>query len=646
MIAKSLTGFTFTVILVAFVLFNGCKRDLDVLEPATYPTNAEVFMDQFGPGLQFQAFGDSKLDALQTDFVEKYSGTHSLKITVPSSGNVLGTYAGGAFVSEAGRNLSGYNALTFWAKSSIEATLNVAGLGNDNTGASKFTAQKTNLPLHTIWTKYVIPIPNPQKLTTEKGLFFFAIANVAGAGFNTWFDEIKYETIGTLAYPRLTIGTKTVEKMVGDTLHIDNPVITFNLNGVDQKVEATPSYLTYNSTDNAVANVSADGIVTAMGAGTAIITAKLGSVDAAGAITINSKPSANPLVAAPTPTITADKVISIFSNSYTNISVDTWAASWSNATYSDTSVAGDNVKLYKNLGFAGIVFASPTINAGTMTHFHMDIWTPYPTALPSTFKIKLVDFGADGTAGGGNDTESEVSYTASSTPPLKTGSWVSIDIPLSDFAIASQEHLGQLIISGDLKTVWIDNIYLYKGAGGQTVPTVPAPTPTHPAGNVISLFSDAYSNRPVDNDIWAAYWQYSTSVVTNRVIAGNNVKQYTNLNFAGIEFTGANMIDATAMTHFHIDIWTPNSSTLPSAFKVLLVDFGANGAYGGGDDTQHELTFNATSTPALTTGMWISLDIALSKFTGLINRNHLAQLVLSGAGDIKTLWIDNVYFHN
>ena len=89
------------------------------------------------------------------------------------------------------------------------------------------------------------------------------------------------------------------------------------------------------------------------------------------------------------------------------------------------------------------------------------------------------------------------------------------------------------------------------------------------------------------------------------------------------------------MTYFHIDIWTPNSTT----FKVKLVDFGANGIYnGGGDDTEHELTF----TPTLNS--WVSYDIPLSNFTNMTARAHLAQLILSGSN--SKVYVDNVYFYN
>jgi hypothetical protein len=137
-------------------------------------------------------------------------------------------------------------------------------------------------------------------------------------------------------------------------------------------------------------------------------------------------------------------------------------------------------------------------------------------------------------------------------------------------------------------------------------------------------------------DTWSATWDNAD--VSDVSIAGNATKVYTNLVFAGVEFT-SHEIDATAMAAFHVDVWAPSGTN----FKVKLVDFGADGAYGGGDDTQSELTFDASSTPAFATGTWIGLDIPLASFTALASRSHLAQLIFSG--DTRTVFVDNVYFH-
>ncbi|MEL7160023.1 MAG: hypothetical protein AAFN92_04640 [Bacteroidota bacterium] len=82
----------------------------------------------------------------------------------------------------------------------------------------------------------------------------------------------------------------------------------------------------------------------------------------------------------------------------------------------------------------------------------------------------------------------------------------------------------------------------------------PAP-PTREAENVLSIFSDAYDDAPVDT--YRTDW--SNGQLTDTTIAGNAVKLYTVLGFVGFE-TVANPIDleAAGMTHLHVDYWSPN----------------------------------------------------------------------------------------
>ena len=97
---------------------SACSRDLDTLEPASFPTQSAVFSDTY-VAASFQAFGGSKLDAVQIDPETRLRGSAALKVTVPAPGDASGGYAGGAFVANVARDLTGYNALTFWAKGSI-----------------------------------------------------------------------------------------------------------------------------------------------------------------------------------------------------------------------------------------------------------------------------------------------------------------------------------------------------------------------------------------------------------------------------------------------------------------------------------------------------------------------------------------------
>ena len=145
------------------------------------------------------------------------------------------------------------------------------------------------------------------------------------------------------------------------------------------------------------------------------------------------------------------------------MTVDTWSTDWDNADLEDGAIDGNATKKYTNLVFAGIEFTSPTVDADEMTHFRIDIWTPDPTADPAAFKIKLVDFGADDAYAGGDDTEHEIALTAASDPPLATGRWISFDIPLTAFeGLTARANLAQLILSGDLNTVYVDNVYLHR----------------------------------------------------------------------------------------------------------------------------------------------------------------------------------------
>jgi hypothetical protein len=611
-------------LLTSLALFTvvSCKRDLDDLEPATYPTTPEVFIDGFSEGLNYGAFGGSKVTAFDVDTEVKYKGTSSMKFAVPDAGDPAGAYAGGAYFTSSGRDLSGYDALTFWARASKAATIDVVGFGNDF-GESKYQTVLNGVAVNTNWQKYIIPIPDPSKLTQERGMFFYSEGPEDGLGYTFWIDEVTFENLGTLAHPRAAIllgQDQVIGAETGQQLPIGGLTATFNLpTGIDQTVSAAPSYFNFTSSNPSVASVSSTGVVTMVDAGTAVITATLGDLDAAGSLTVTSTGQAmGPQSPAPTPTIDADSVISMFCNAYNNVPIDTWNTGWqfSTAELLEIQVAGDDVKRYRNLNFVGIEFASQTINASAMTHFHLDIWTPDATALPAAFKVLLVDFGANGVFDGGDDTSHELSFTS---PLLKTGEWVGIDVPLSNFTgLTNRAHLAQLVLSGDLPNVYVDNVYFYKSGGGTTTgPTTAAPTPTRNPADVISIFSDAYTN--VAGTDFNPNWGQATAV-SQVPVAGNNTLLYSGLNYQGTQF-GSNL-DVSSMTHLHLDFWTNNSSAL----NIYTISPGPV-----------ETPF-ALSVP---TSGWASVDIPLSSFSP-VALNNLIQFKFDGNGDI---YLDNIYFY-
>lgn len=410
-------------------------------------TAFDVFTDDYAAGLGFADF-DGATNALAIDQENAHSGTASLRIDVPAAG-----YTGGALVNGEPTDLTGYDAVTFWAKASANATLNAAGLGNDAT-TSTYQAELNAIPLSTSWTQMIIPIPLANKLTAQTGLFHFAEGADEGQ-YSIWLDDIRYEQLGgtVIGSPSPAMATETISLQVGDSFSINGTAATFDVNGEPQTVAASPAYFTYTSTDDAIAAVDALAVGRAESAGTAEITAALGGVVATGTLTVNVSQASSPAAPAPAPTKDAANVISLFSSTYTDVSVDTWSAGWDNADVTDEVVGTDTVKLYTNFGIAGIEFTSSPVDATSMTHLHIDIWAP----VGDTFRIKLVDFGADGAYDGGDDSEHEIAVSS-----VDTNAWAGIDLALAEFTnLAERAHLAQMILSGNTSTVYIDNVYFY-----------------------------------------------------------------------------------------------------------------------------------------------------------------------------------------
>ncbi len=169
---------------------------------------------------------------------------------------------------------------------------------------------------------------------------------------------------------------------------------------------------------------------------------------------------AAPTVAAPAPPARSPQnVISIFSDAYTDISVDTFDTSWCPGTTTEVMVAGNATKVVTGLGCEGVEFVTGRFNATDFGFFHIDIWTDSPTT-DKSFNMKFSDW--DGT--GGEVSAIEFSTTNASTPALPStnpGTWISLEIPLTSWSAGSRADLVQFIITSDLGTVYYDNLYLH-----------------------------------------------------------------------------------------------------------------------------------------------------------------------------------------
>jgi len=461
-----LLGLIFTVIV-------SCEKDpSDEVEFATYPKTGEIFMDGFPGGLEYWSFLGSKPGAFSVDKKTKYDGTAAMRFDVPNYGDPEGAYAGGIYRDITGRDLSDFDALTFWAMASQAATINEIGFGNDF-GENKYLVSKQNLKISTGWTKYTIPIPEPYRLTLEKGMFWYAAGPENDNGFTFWIDELQFEKLGTIGQPKPAIlnGEDILQtSFVGSSLNLSHGLTqTFNLaSGVNNTVMAAPSYFEFSSTDVDVARVSELGIVSIVGVGTAEITAILGGVKAKGSLTVEVLGIFSP---APIPTLDPSQVISIFSDAYTNVPVDFYNGyyePYQTTTSNNFKVNDDWVLNYENYNFVGIEFNQdvPTINGTDMTRMHLDIFVPDSFDPGSTLRVNLIDFGADGDFGGGDDSSVSVIISSDSTPELVSGDWISVELDIT--GLANRSNLAQIVFDASSDTsprpsnFYVDNIYLYK----------------------------------------------------------------------------------------------------------------------------------------------------------------------------------------
>ncbi len=462
------------IALIAIIMvFMGCERDLSGdAEFATYPMTGDIFFDDpIGLGNNFYfPYADSYFDAFSVDNEVAYEGRASIRIDVPNASNTNGNYAGGIWKVDGGaRNLTSFDALTFYAKASQAVSIAEIGFGEDFVD-NKWQTTRYNLELTTNWEKYIIPIPDPSKLVNISGLLRYAAGSQGtdGAGYSFWLDNLQFEKLGTVAQARPAIfegSEEHVDSFNGVQTQITGLTQTFNTaNEGDITVSAAPAYYSFTSSNTAVAIVNEMGLVSTLSEGSATVTANLGGVKANGALLLNSLGN---FTAAPVPTVPAADVISVFSDAYTNVPVDFYNgyyAPYQTTTSSDFVVNGDNVLNYQNFNFVGIEFNQnvPEIDASAKNTLHFDLFIPETVNAATTFQVDLRDFGADAGFDGGDDTVLSYQLNTSDAPVLTGNQWISVDMDIS--TMANRNRLGQIVFVGSEtgpSAVYMDNIYFY-----------------------------------------------------------------------------------------------------------------------------------------------------------------------------------------
>ena len=193
-------------------------------------------------------------------------------------------------------------------------------------------------------------------------------------------------------------------------------------------------------------DTNASAVVTAAtslpGTTTIVVTAQDGTTT--NTVSINWTIDPTPTSAAPTPTWESDDVISVYSDAYTSIATDLNPA-WDQTTQtSEVQIDGNNTLEYKNLNYQGLEY--PETDVSAMEYLHLDYFTNDATALD----LFLISTGP-----------LENSYPI----PVVTGSWQSIDIPLSEYTVPELDKAIQFKTEGN-GTVYFRQPLLLESSSG------------------------------------------------------------------------------------------------------------------------------------------------------------------------------------
>lgn len=275
------------------------------------------------------------------------------------------------------------------------------------------------------------------------------LERVGGGTSSLYLDNIYFYRPATTQPP--TLGNFTVPaKVVGDA--------DFNLTAPTSNSSGA---FTYTSSNTSVATISGS-TVTIVGAGSTTITATQEAAGTYATISVIATLEVSLAAAAPTPTVPADRVLSLFSDAYTNVAGTDWRPNWGQSTqYNLVNVVGNPTIKYSNLNYEGVQLASE-VNVTSYSTLHLDVYGAGTSAV-DFYLVNQV-----GPAGSGIN-GAEQSTTLTLTP----GVWNSFDIPLSSFTGIALNRIGQFKLVGS-GTIYVDNIYFTK------------PTPSHTTAPTVS----------------------------------------------------------------------------------------------------------------------------------------------------------------
>ena len=150
------------------------------------------------------------------------------------------------------------------------------------------------------------------------------------------------------------------------------------------------------------------------------------------------------------------------------------------------------------------------------------------------------------------------------------------------------------------------------------ITSAPAP-PTRDAGDVISIYSSAYTNVS-GTDTFPDWGQGSQGSSWGEFdLNGDEMLQYVNLSYQGIQFGSRQ--DVSGMEFLHLDVWTPETGSVAN-LETSLINI---------TDTDPPVSTEKPITKPLTAGEWTSIEIPIKDYTDQgLTVNEILQIKLVG----------------
>jgi hypothetical protein len=320
----------------------------------------------------------------------------------------------------------------------------------------------------------------------------------------------------------------------------------------------------------------------------------------------------------------AQVLLQDFSNLSNNSTADVYGSFGGGQTTANTAVAdpvdANNTVRQVTVTAGGDVWKG--IFMRPQTHY-MDLTANQTVSLKvySTTAIHLRGIIQGGQSGQAtiDDAANTVAHSGSGWETLSftftgaTGEW-------SELAIRTSVDAAGELNNTAAYTAYVDDLTAVQGTA-IPVPAVPSDSPAAPtkdAADVISIYSDAYTDIATE---YNPAWNQSGSVSTGFDPGdGNNLMVYSNFNYQGTLLTATDM---AAMEFLHVDIWVASDDT--NTYQVTPIGSG-------------ETLVDITTTP----GSWSSVDIPVTSFTA-VNFSSVDQMKFAG-GNGKSIYLDNIYF--